>query len=116
VIIAARAPGEQPCWSGPRTGFSARTRRRAAPAHPTDLIVAGSLARVDLATANVKMEPAGKWLSFDTKLAPQESRNHHVLGLPAIDDDILHRILIRAAIFADDEHLAGRKLVKQIKG
>jgi hypothetical protein len=29
VIITAGAPGEQLCWSGPRTGFSARTGFRA---------------------------------------------------------------------------------------
>jgi hypothetical protein len=36
-----------------------------------ELIVTGSLAsyRIDLATANVRMEPAGKWLSFDTRSA-----------------------------------------------
>ena len=45
------------------------------------------------------------------------SYDHHILGLPAIDDDeILHRILIRAAILADDEHLASRALLKQIRG
>ena len=28
MIITAGAPGEQLCWSEPRTGFSARTGRR----------------------------------------------------------------------------------------
>jgi hypothetical protein len=85
----------------------------------TDLVVTGSLAtyRIDLATANVRMEPAGKWPSFDTKLTPHGAYNQDVLGMPAIDDDeILHRTLIRAAILADDEHLASRKLLKQIRG
>lgn len=85
----------------------------------TDLVVKGSLAsyRIDLATANVRTEPAGKWLSFDTKITPGQAYDHHILGLPAIDDDeILHRILVRAAILADDEHLASRKLLKQIRG
>lgn len=84
-----------------------------------DLVVTGSLAsyRIDLAPANVRMERASKWLSFGTKLTPRETRNHYILGLPAIDDDeILHRILIRAAILGDDEHLASRKLLKQIRG
>lgn len=84
-----------------------------------ELIVTGALAtyRIDLATANVRMEPAGKWLSFDTKPAHPDARNHDILGLPAIDDDeILQRILIRAAILADDEQLASRKLLKQIRG
>jgi hypothetical protein len=85
----------------------------------SDLIVRGSLAtyRIDLATASVRTEPAGTWLSFDTKLTARQSYDHDILGLPAIDDDeILHRILIRAAILADDEHLASRKLLKQIRG
>jgi hypothetical protein len=84
-----------------------------------DLVVKGSLAsyRIDLATANVRMEPAGKWLSLDTKLSSGRAYDHHILGLPVIDDDeILHRILIRAAVLTDDEHLASRKLLKQIRG
>ena len=84
-----------------------------------ELIVHGSLAsyRIDLATANVRMEPAGKWLSFDIRLSPEDLYRQYVLGLPAIDDDeILQRILIRAAILADDEQLASRKLLKQIRG
>jgi hypothetical protein len=84
-----------------------------------ELIVTGSLAtyRIDLATANVRMDPAGKWLSFDTKLPPGKAYNHDILGLPALDDDeILQRILVRAAILADDEQLASRKLLRQIRG
>jgi hypothetical protein len=84
-----------------------------------DLVVTGSLAtyRIDLATANVRMEPAGKRLSFDTRPGPAKTYNDEVLGLPAIDDDeILQRILIRAAILADDEQLVPRKLLKQIRG
>ena len=42
---------------------------------------------------------------------------HQILGLPALDDDeILSRILIRAAILADDEQLASPKLLRQIRG
>jgi hypothetical protein len=33
-----------------------------------------------------------------------------------IRDEILQRIVVRAAIVADDEHLASRKLLKQIRG
>jgi hypothetical protein len=41
----------------------------------------------------------------------------HILGLPALDDDeILQRILIRAAILADDDKIASSKLLKQIRG
>jgi len=84
-----------------------------------ELLVRGSLAtyRIDLATANVRMEPAGKWLSFDTRISPDDSWRQGILGLPDLDDDeILHRILIRAAILADDEQLADTKLLKQIRG
>jgi hypothetical protein len=84
-----------------------------------ELIVKGSLAtyRIDLATANVQTEPAGKWLSFDTKPTAENTSMQEVPGVPALDDDeILHRILIRAAILADDEQLASRKLLKQIRG
>lgn len=84
-----------------------------------ELIVTGSLAsyRIDLATANVRMEPAGKWLSFDTRPAPPADYPVGIPGLPALDDDeILQRVLIRAAILADDEQLASRKLLKQIRG
>jgi hypothetical protein len=84
------------------------------------LIVKGSLAtyRIDLATANVRLEAAGKWLSFDTRpTTPDTACRHDIPGLPAIDDDeILQRILIRAAILADDEQLASRRLLKQIRG
>jgi hypothetical protein len=83
------------------------------------LIITGSLAtyQIDLATANVRMQPAGKWLSFDTKPRAGHEDHQEILGLPAVDDDeILHRILIRAAILADDEQLASRKLLKQIRG
>jgi hypothetical protein len=84
-----------------------------------ELVVTGSLAtyRIDLATANVRMEPGEKWLSFDGPAGSGEAYNHDILGLPAIDDDeILQRILLRAAILADDEQLASRKLLKQIRG
>jgi hypothetical protein len=85
----------------------------------TDLIVRGSLAtyRIDLATANVRLDRAGKWLSFDDRPAPDGARLQQIPGVPALDDDeILHRILIRAAILADDSQLASRKLLKQIRG
>jgi hypothetical protein len=83
------------------------------------LFITGSLAtyRIDLATANVRMEPAGRWLSFDTRLPAHREDEHAILGLPAVDDDeILERILVRAAILADDEQLASRKLLEQIRG
>lgn len=81
-----------------------------------DLRVRGSLAtyRIDLATASVQMQPAGKWLSFD-KMPPGDA-HQSIAGLPALDDEILRRILIRAAVLADDEQLASEKLLKQIRG
>jgi hypothetical protein len=63
------------------------------------------------------MEPAGRWLSFDSRLSADQEYQHKILGLPGVDDDeILQRILIRAAILADDEQLTSRKLFKQIRG
>ena len=84
----------------------------------THLEVRGSLAsyRIDLATANVRMEPSGKWLSFDSK-PPEDAYRYAWRQMPALDDDeILQRILVRAAILADDELLASRKLLRQIRG
>jgi hypothetical protein len=84
-----------------------------------ELIVRGSLAsyRIDLATANVRTEPAGKWLSFDSRLSPEVAYRHQILYLPALDDDeILRRIVIRAAILVDDDQLASPKLLRQIRG
>jgi hypothetical protein len=84
----------------------------------TDLRVRGSLATylIDLATANVRIAPSGKWLSFDSK-PPEAARNYAWRQVPALDDDeILQRILVRAAILADDELLASRKLLQQIRG
>jgi hypothetical protein len=84
----------------------------------TDLEVRRSLAtyRIDLATANVRMMPSGKWLSFDSK-PPEVARQRAWQQVPALDDDeILHHILVRAAILADDELLASRKLLQQIRG
>jgi Domain of unknown function (DUF4132) len=84
----------------------------------THLEVRGSLAsyRIDLATANVRMEPSGKWLSFDSK-PPEEAYYYAWRQMPALDDDeILQRILVRAAVLADDELLASRKLLRQIRG
>jgi len=81
----------------------------------TDLIVKGSFAtyRIDLATANVRLDRAGRWLSFDTRLTRKEAVQYEILRLPALDDDeILQRILI----LADDDQLASRKLLKQIRG
>lgn len=87
----------------------------------TELVVRGALAsyRIDLATANVRMEPSGRWLSFDSRVtrAPAQACRLAIAGVPTLDDDeILQRILVRAAILADDEVLASRKLLKQIRG
>jgi hypothetical protein len=84
----------------------------------TDLEVRGSLARyrIDLATANVRMEPSGRWLSFDSR-PPEAACRYAWEQISALDDDeILQRILVRAAILADDEQLASRKLLRQIRG
>jgi hypothetical protein len=55
-----------------------------------------------------------KWLSFDSK-QPATSATTSCPGSPVDDDEILHRIMIRAAILASDETLASRKLLRQIR-
>ena len=83
-----------------------------------DLVIHGSLAtyHIDLATAGVRMEPAGKWLTFDTKQAVAADTTDLFPWLPATDDhEILRRIVLRAAILADDEQLASRQLLRQIR-
>lgn len=83
-----------------------------------NLVIYGSLAtyHIDLATAGVRMEPAGKWLTFDTERAAPANSTDLFPWLPATDDhEILHRIVLRAAILADDEQLASRQLLRQIR-
>ena len=84
-----------------------------------ELVVRGGLAtyRIDLATANVRTDPAGTWLSFDTRLPVPDVQWQSLPVVPGIDDDeILQRILVRAAMLADDERLASWKLLRQIRG
>lgn len=83
-----------------------------------DLVIHGSLAtyHIDLATAGVRMEPAGKWLTFDTKPATPADTTDLFPWLPATDDhEILHRITLRATILANDEQLASQQLLRQIR-
>ena len=62
------------------------------------------------------MHPAGKWLSFDPGPASRSQDNLLTWLPPTDDDEILHRIMVRAAILASDETLASRRLLKQIRG
>jgi hypothetical protein len=83
-----------------------------------DLVIRGSLAtyHIDLATAGVRMEPSGKWLSFDTKRSVPAGTTDLFPWLPVTDDhEILGQIVLRAAVLADDEHLASRQLLRQIR-
>jgi hypothetical protein len=83
-----------------------------------DLVIHGSLAtyQIDLATANVRMEPSGKWLSFDTERAAPAGTTDLFPWLPVTDDhEVLRRVVVRAAILADDERLASRRLLRQIR-
>jgi len=83
------------------------------------LIVRGSLGvyRIDLATGNVLMESTGKWLSFDTPRSKENEDRRLARWLPIFDDDeILRRIMIRSGVLAEDERLASKKLLKQIRG
>jgi hypothetical protein len=43
--------------------------------------------RIDLATANVRLDHTGKWLSFDTRITTENAARYEIPGLPAIDDD-----------------------------
>ena len=62
------------------------------------------------------MEPAGKWLSFDTTQAARASATDLFPWLPVTDDhEILSRITLRAATLANDEQLASRQLLRQIR-
>jgi hypothetical protein len=84
-----------------------------------ELIVRGSLAsyRIDLATGNVLMESTGKWLSVDARRPIEADDRRLARWLPIFDDDeILRRIMVRSGILAEDERLASRKLLKQIRG
>ena len=83
-----------------------------------DLVVHGSLAtyQIDLATGNARMEPSGKWLSFDTERAAPAGTTDLFPWLPVTDDhEVLRRIVVRAAILADDERLASQRLLRQIR-
>jgi hypothetical protein len=83
-----------------------------------DLVVHGSLAtyHIDLATASVRMEPAGKWLSFDTRQAAPASATDLFPWMPVTDDhEVLSRITLRATILANDDQLASRQLLRQIR-
>ena len=83
-----------------------------------DLVVHGSLAiyHIDLATASVRMEPAGKWLSFDTRLTAPASTTDLFPWLPVTDDhEILSHITLRATTLANEEQLASRRLLRQIR-
>ena len=83
-----------------------------------DLVVHGSLAiyHIDLATASVRMEPAGKWLSFDTRQPAPASTTDLFPWIPLTDDhEILSRITLRATTLANDEQLASRPLLRQIR-
>jgi len=83
-----------------------------------DLIIHGSLAtyHIDLATASVRMEPAGKWLSFDTRQPAPASTTDLFPWIPLTDDpEIRRRLTLRATTLANDEQLASRPLLRQIR-
>jgi hypothetical protein len=62
------------------------------------------------------MEPSGKWLSFDTERAAPAGATDLFPWLPVTDDhEVLRRIVVRAAILADDERLASQRLLRQIR-
>jgi hypothetical protein len=59
---------------------------------------------------------AGKWLTFDTRTTAPANTTDLFPWLPATDDhEILSRIVLRATILANDEQLANRHLLRQIR-
>jgi hypothetical protein len=110
-LRASRRQALAPMYAAPGPGDRFRLTER-------DLIVHGTLAiyHIDLATASVRMEPAGKWLSFDTRQAAPASTTDLFPWLPVTDDhEILSRITLRATTLANDEQLASRQLLRQIR-
>lgn len=79
------------------------------------LIVEGKLGRyvIDLATANVRLDPPGRWLSLRS---PTSSITYPWDRASAVDDDeILWRILARASLLAADTEISDRRLLAQIR-
>ena len=110
-LRASRRQALAPMYATPGPGDRFRLTQR-------DLVVHGSLAtyRIDLATASVRMEPAGKWLSFDTRLTAPASTTDLFPWLPVTDDhEILSRITLRATTLANEEQLASQRLLRQIR-
>lgn len=74
--------------------------------------------RIDLATANVRVEPSGRLLYFDGRTASFPAAPHApALGpLPPVDDDvILGRIILRAGLLASDDQIHNPSLRKQLR-
>jgi hypothetical protein len=110
-LRASRRQALAPIYATPGPGDRFHVTER-------DLVVHGSLAtyHIDLATASVRMEPAGKWLSFDTRQAAPASATDLFPWMPVTDDhEVLSRITLRATILANDDQLASRQLLRQIR-
>jgi len=110
-LRASRRQALAPMYATPGPGDRFQLTER-------DLVIHGSLAtyHIDLATAGVRMEPAGKWLSFDTKLTAPAGTTDLFPWIPLTDDhEILSRITLRATTLANDEQLASRALLRQIR-
>lgn len=81
------------------------------------LVVHGKLGtyKIDLATANVSLDPPGRWLSLKN---PSSLRKDGSLLRDAIDvdddDDILQRIIARAELFAADDKIRNKTVLQQI--
>jgi hypothetical protein len=80
-----------------------------------ELVVRGTFRtyHVDLATANVRMDPPGRWLAFDAKIGARAPTSGI---LPIVDDDvILGRVLARAALLARDDKITNPSLREQLR-
>lgn len=82
------------------------------------LIVRGTLRTyyVDLATANVRIQPGGRWLSFSPTSGTRSGAGTDLGAFAAIDDDvILGRILDRVQVLVADDRIANPALRKQLE-
>lgn len=99
--LADRGAGRERCHLGERT-----------------LTVAGRLRTysIDLATANVRVDPPGRWLAFDAGGGRRRRQTLLPPPVASVDDDvILERILARAVLLLSDDKITDRSLLRQIQ-
>ncbi|NNN20459.1 MAG: DUF4132 domain-containing protein [Acidimicrobiales bacterium] len=72
---------------------------------------------IDLLTANVRMDPPGKWISLNTTglKKKQDLWEGNWLATPIDDDEILNQILFRSHLLANDHQITDRSILRQIR-